>query len=89
MGDVQKKPITWFQSQICQTLGYPEKMKPAVRGISEIAKSCIGQVDVVRTLHNHMQVSPKIGVSHLQVENDLTEDVIVLELYLLLSLIHI
>ena len=80
---VASRSVTWFQYQICQTLGYPDKRRPAFRGVAEIAKQCIGKAEETEMMDTIMQVSPKIGISHLQVSNLLLHDIYVLRIYLL------
>lgn len=81
--DVGTKPISWFQTQICDVLGYPNSKRSALRGLAEIAKNCVGRVRVSDSVGDIMEVTPRIGVSHLTINEDVFEDIHLVEIYLL------
>ena len=81
--DASKHTIYWFQCHICEMLGYHRSKRPALRNITKIARQRQGRQLLTVMMDKILQATPKIGASHLNIQEDMLEDIYIFELYLL------
>lgn len=71
---IEQSPVVGFQSLECQTLGTSQSKLASVRGLAGVCKKCLCKTWITDIMHSIMEASPKIGVSHLLIDEDIADD---------------
>ena len=81
---VRQKSIYWLQKKIMEVMNKSSFNKlNSIRGYAELAHTCCGRPDIQELIERIVCVTPQIGISHLVLNEHITGDVCVLEIYLL------
>ena len=81
---VQGKSVYWLQKKIMEVVNKSSFHKlNSIRGYAELAHTCCGRPDIQELIERVTCVTPQIGISHLVLNEPITRDRCVLEIYLL------
>ena len=82
--NVQQKSIYWLQKKIMEVMNKSSFHKlNSIRGYAELAHTCCGRPDIQELIERVVCVTPQIGISHLVLNESITQDKSVLEIHLL------